>query len=96
MDKRELERMGSRALLVGGPKPKKPEMQQIRLVHNLRLEPVPDDGVLILMIGDEVPELGMALLKQHCLKLGMELLAHADRLKNPPSEEAPEEEKTDD
>src|SRR5437660_9949214 len=90
---KDLERMAKSALPIAkGPR----APPQIKRVENLRIERVPDDAVCILMIGDQVPELGIALDVKQLSKLGIACLAHANALKKtggetpPPDEELPE------
>jgi hypothetical protein len=77
--------------LVGGPAPGDVERDahrettgRIPLYDNIKLEAVPDDGVIIMMLGDEVPVCGTALDANNARKLAMALLADADRLPTQP------------
>lgn len=90
MDPRKM--MGN-AHLVGGPKPT--VHPEIPLVDMVGIQPVPDDGVAIIMLGSGgLFKIGCAMDANDCRRIGMQLLALGDTLRTPVSDETPAEGET--
>jgi hypothetical protein len=62
----------------------------IRIVSNLRLQNLDDEGVTVLMLGDEQPELACVLTPAQSRQIVATLLEHVQRLEA--HEAAPQEE----
>jgi hypothetical protein len=57
-----------------------PTPQRVRLVPNLRLETRLNERVVLLVLGDDHPELGSALTPDKARELARGLLKHADMI----------------
>lgn len=79
--------------MIAAPKAQSLGDLRVPMVPNVKLMNVQDDRVVILMLGDDLPQLGTALNKNEALKLGMALMTHAEAL--PPEPPAPEEDRRD-
>ena len=53
---------------------------KVRVVANIKLESVPADGALMMMLGDRVPEIAVAMTPADARKLATALLEHATQL----------------
>ena len=56
-------------------------LPRIRVVPNIKIETLPAQGVVMMMLGDERPELGAALDPDKARELARALVAGADRIK---------------
>lgn len=53
---------------------------KVPMVRNIKLMNQPDDRVVILMLGEELPLIGTALTADEARHLAMSLMTHADAL----------------
>ncbi len=60
----------------GHQEPAKREPKEVRLVPNIKLENVPADGVTIMMVGGDFPELAVALKPKEARQLVNHLMHH--------------------
>lgn len=58
----------------------KMETKRLRVVGEIRIEVLPNDRVVMLMLGDRVPELATALDADHCRKVAEALVKYAVQL----------------
>ena len=54
--------------------------KRIKVVGNIKIETVKDQGVVMMMLGDAEPELATALDPDNARKLARALLQHADQI----------------
>lgn len=56
------------------------QKQRVRVVQNIRMENLDGDGITMLMLGDQTPELAVALAPPEARTLAEALLKHAAAL----------------
>ena len=64
----------------GGADPDRPVQVRVRVVRSIKLEPVPADHVVMLILGDTAPELAAPLSVAEARQLAAALLGHAEAL----------------
>src|SRR5437899_2607194 len=63
--------------------------KRIRVVHNIRIQNVDSDGVMMVMLGDKEPELACPHNPAEARKLAAALIQHADALDHPQAIDTP-------